>query len=61
MSGGGEQRWDRGSMLFGSEPKKKGPGWCVCYVCSMRRAVEVYRGHDLVRMRHRLIGVMIRF
>lgn len=61
MSGGGEQRWDRGSMLFGSEPKKRDlAGVCVLCVCSMRRAVEVYRGHDLVRMRHRLIGVMIR-
>lgn len=26
---------------------------------STRRTAEVYRGHDLVRMRHRLIGVMI--
>lgn len=33
MSGGGEQRWDRGSMLFGSEPKKGTWLVCVCVMC----------------------------
>lgn len=33
MSGGGEQRWDRGSMLFGSEPKKRDLAG-VCVMCA---------------------------